>query len=112
MVHIGQRALQALMVSISKKRDLVVLREGRGATIYRPNGTLFLLLKIARMNESDLLDCLQWMKWARESRETLDHARLLREISSQLRASTSDERNARLERLKKLLQSSRMKGLG
>lgn len=37
---------------------IVVLHRGPRATIYRPDATLFLLLKIGRLSEVDLADCL------------------------------------------------------
>jgi len=37
---------------------LVVLHRGARGTIYRPDATLFLLLKIGRLSEVDLADCL------------------------------------------------------
>jgi hypothetical protein len=36
---------------------LVVLHQGPRATIYRPDSTLFLLLKLGRLSEVDLADC-------------------------------------------------------
>src|SRR4051812_26615170 len=44
---------------ISDWRDMLeILHRGPRAVIYRPNGTLFLLLKCARLSESALGDCL------------------------------------------------------
>jgi hypothetical protein len=44
---------------IADWRDqLELLHRGSRATIYRPNATLFLLLKAARLSENDLGDCL------------------------------------------------------
>lgn len=40
------------------REQLVVLHRGRRATIYRPNATLFVLLKIRRLSDVDLEDCL------------------------------------------------------
>ncbi len=44
-------------------REVVLLREGR-ASIYRPNATLFLLLKLGRLGEKDLDDCMALLVWA------------------------------------------------
>ena len=40
------------------REHLVVLHRGARATIFRPDATLFLLLKLARLSEVDLADCL------------------------------------------------------
>ena len=40
------------------RHELVVLARGPQATIYRPNATLFFLLKVRRLSAVDLEDCL------------------------------------------------------
>lgn len=40
------------------REHLVVLHRGSRATIYRPDATLFVLLKLSRLSEVDLGDCL------------------------------------------------------
>ena len=37
--------------------DLVLLHQGRRARLHRPGVTLFVLLKLSRLSESDLADC-------------------------------------------------------
>ncbi len=81
------------------RKHLVPLHQGRRATLYRPDATLYVLLKINRMSESDLDDCLAMLSFARKTGEPLDAARLKREIRKLLRNSESPERHARLERL-------------
>ena len=44
---------------------LVPLIKGT-ATIYRPNVTLFLLLKMERLSESDLGDCIEFIKFSKK----------------------------------------------
>ena len=53
-------------------REVVVLLQGT-ATIYRPTATLFLLLKINRLGEQDLDDCLALLEWCRTHDEPIDH---------------------------------------
>jgi len=40
------------------REEIEPFRRGRRATIHRPTPTLFLLLKLARLSEQDLADCL------------------------------------------------------
>jgi hypothetical protein len=44
--------------------QLEVLHRGSRAVVYRPTATLFLLLKIARLSETDLGDCLALLDFA------------------------------------------------
>ncbi len=62
------------------KDNLVVLRKGRQATIFRPDITLFVLLKIGRFTESDMTDCLEFIKHTRGYGEHPDLPRLRRAI--------------------------------
>lgn len=55
---------------------LVALRQGKTATIYRPSATTFLLLKIGRLGEQDLEDCLALVCWCRKRGESMDHDRV------------------------------------
>jgi hypothetical protein len=62
---------------IADWRDhLVELHRGPSALIYRPDATLFLLLKIGRLSETDLEDCLALLEHLRSVPEPMDAARL------------------------------------
>lgn len=56
--------------------ELEILRQAK-ATIYRPTPTLFVLLKIGRLTESDLGDCLALVEACKENAWTLERARIL-----------------------------------
>ncbi len=58
---------------IADWRDqLVELMRGATAVIYRPSATLFLLLKLERLSEADLGDCLAMMAHCAETGESVD----------------------------------------
>jgi hypothetical protein len=40
------------------KDELETLRRGKRGTVFRPSATLFLLLKLERLSERDLADCV------------------------------------------------------
>jgi len=61
--------------------QLEVLLRGSAATIYRPNPTLFCLLKCTRLSESDLSDCLALIDFVDERDLTLDRERLKTALS-------------------------------
>lgn len=81
------------------REDLVTVHEGPTATIHRPNVTLFLLLKISRLSESDLADCTELLRWAARHGEEPDAPRIRSAIESALDDCTSPSRQARLESL-------------
>lgn len=60
------------------REHLVRFRSGAKGTVFRPDGTLFLLLKLRRMDERDLDDC----KALVVSGEPFDRARILAAIGS------------------------------
>lgn len=63
---------------ISDWRDqLVELYRGPNATIFRPNATLFLLLKIGRLTETDLGDCMLLLDHVLGSGDLLDRGRVI-----------------------------------
>jgi hypothetical protein len=62
--------------------QMIELHRGSRSTIYRPNATLFLLLKIGRLSAVDLDDCLALLKHVEGSNEPVDRDR----VRDQLRA--------------------------
>ena len=67
------------------RKQIVPLHEGRSATIHRPSVTLFILLKMSRLSESDLADCLAFLDLARSLGERPDVKRILASIAKQRR---------------------------
>lgn len=59
-------------------RDMTeVLHRGSRATIHGPDPTLFLLLKVGRLSERDLADCLGALAHARAAAQPVDVARVI-----------------------------------
>jgi len=56
--------------------NLVEIHRGPQATIYLPDPTLFVLLKLSRLTESDSTDCLAMLDLARKKNTPVDHTRL------------------------------------
>jgi hypothetical protein len=61
------------------QRDIAVLHKGSRATIYRPNATLFILLKLRQLGDTDLADCVELIA---AKTERLDASRLLSAINA------------------------------
>ncbi len=71
-------------------------------TIYRPTATLFLLLKLRRLSEQDLSDCLDLLRKVAAESAPLDTARVLAALDGL--AETADEQlRARRARLRSRL---------
>jgi len=81
------------------ENSLVLVHEGQSARILRPNVNLFLQLKINRLSESDLMDCLAILKVAAELGERLDTQKFHQLIAQQ---SKTEKNSNRLQRLGKL----------
>lgn len=82
---------------------LVLMHEGKTARIFRPDATLYLLLKLRRLSESDLSDCLQWLKWCEKQDEHPDKKAVKSAIQSEIKKSESLEKAKRLKELLKHL---------
>lgn len=86
------------------EKELVLLHQGKKATFLRPNTTLFLLLKLSRLTESDLLDCLAFLKFATKNNEAYDQKRLYNAIQKALKDNqNSAAKKQRLEQLRRSL---------
>jgi hypothetical protein len=82
------------------RESLVKVRVGKSGTILRPDATLFVLLKIDRLTESDLADCTAMLDAARRLGETVRSDRLAAAIEAALEGGDlAGERRARLEAL-------------
>jgi hypothetical protein len=103
---INQAASYFLQKTGYERSDLIVLKKGARATIYRPTLTLFWKLKIGRLSESDLGDCLGYLKFSKDRGEAVDREALGDMIDHALRERPTSDRAARLAELKRSLQES------
>jgi hypothetical protein len=88
---------------IADWRDHLVLHhQGPHATIYRPDATLFTLLKLGRLSEVDLADCIALIAHCERSGESIDRARVAAAID-QLPATDDAAARERRARLRALL---------
>ena len=81
------------------RKALMPLHRGKRATIHRPNVTLYLLLKIDRMTESDLADCLALLDFTRTRDESPDVQRILQAVRAARGRGVSLDKDRRLQRL-------------
>ena len=81
------------------KDHLILLHEGSRAQIFRPDPTLYIRTKVYRLSESDLEDCLAFLRFAGVSGEELDETELREEIRAELEKPVGLGRRERLESL-------------
>ena len=76
---------------------LIPVRKGLRGTFHRPDATLYVLLKLWRLTETDLADCRLYLDWARAHGEKPDAQRIRKAVRKELRARPTAERCARLQ---------------
>lgn len=81
--------------------DLVLVAEKNSFKLYRPNNTLYIILKLGRFADKDLDDCLSILKL---TEETPDYSRIS-QVMSQVRIKNSHNENmiVKLEKLDRAL---------
>ncbi len=58
------------------EEQLLPLARRAGTTIFRPTATLYVLLKLSRLTETDLDDCRRMLEYTRDHGESVERARL------------------------------------
>jgi len=59
-----------------KKEDLILFHKGRKARIFRPSVALYWKLKVNRMTESDLTDCLHYYNYCLGQKDKIQTSQL------------------------------------
>lgn len=95
---INQGALFFLLKINNFRKDLIVLEKNKRCTLFRPNITLFIKLKLDRFSESDYLDCLAMIKWSQKNNEK-PNFRELRNLIKQKTKKANPEKRERYEAL-------------
>ena len=78
------------------ERCLIPLHKGKNATIYRPNLELYIRLKIDRISESDLNDCLEYLNYTKKNKEKIS-VKIVGYIDRAVLTASSDEKKDRLK---------------
>lgn len=84
--------------------SLILLHGGKKAKIYRPNADLFVRLKLDRLSETDLMDCLEFIRISEKLGDRLDRAKLRRRVEADLKRAKVKDRIARLKSMLAALQ--------
>jgi hypothetical protein len=84
------------------RAHLVLFRSGATGRVFRPSATLFLLLKLARLSEQDLADCLSLLDPARAEASGIDLERVLAAMAA-LPPAADPQAASRRDRLRQAL---------
>lgn len=87
------------------ENEILLLREGKTARIFRPQFLLYLKLKLARLSETDLQDVLTLYKYCRKQKETIDHKVCVKWIDEHLKKNLKNSKEltpAKIHRLEVL----------
>lgn len=83
------------------EKNLMLIHKGSKASIFRPDATLYILLKLGRFNESDFEDCLNMLTFAKKQKESLEKSRILKILKDQIKKESAH--HPKKERLQKFL---------
>jgi hypothetical protein len=101
---INQAAAYFLEKIPNWRQDLVRVHTGSRANFFRPNLALFLRLKITRLSESDLEDCLQFLRKRSDECEDRSCRALIAEINSLSHSCQETDKKQRYRNLEKALR--------
>lgn len=82
------------------KEKTILIKKGKKGRVFRPSLELFFELKLSRLSESDLQDCIEYFKWCRDHKE-LEKEPLLRVVKNEIKKKPDADKLARLELLLK-----------
>jgi hypothetical protein len=86
-----------------EKTDLIPLHEGDTAKIFRPSVLLYWKLKLARLSESDLIDCQHYYSYCLGQKDSVKPTQLEHLLLKSLKTETSSEKKLRIKFLISLL---------
>lgn len=97
---INQAAAFFLLRISGWKEMLVELARGDNMVLFRPNSTLFILLKVSRLSEIDFEDCLKFLEFAKKHNESIDKKKIDASIKKRLLDDVTADSKERLEELR------------
>ncbi len=85
------------------KKNLLLLHKGKTAKIFRPNLYLYINLKIGRLTESDLEDCINMIQYSIPLSSKEDLGLLKKLLTKEIKKSSDNSRTLKLRKLIDLL---------
>ncbi len=85
------------------KNDLLLLRKGKTAKIFRPSVALYWQLKLARLSDSDLIDCQHYYNFCVGQKDSINAKKLEQILNAALKNNPSQDKKDKILTLRKLL---------
>ncbi len=63
------------------KESLILFKTGKNGNLYRPSLALYFKLKLGRASDSDILDCISFLKWYQKNGLLYDKDELLKVLA-------------------------------
>lgn len=89
-----------------KQNELIVLRQSTNSTIYRPSVALYWRLKLGRLTETDLTDCIHYLKFCESVGDPLDYKRLSAQVAAAIGFEKIPEKVDRMRQLQNSLSQN------
>ena len=96
---INQAAAHFLFKQKKWKDHLVLVQKGKKGSLYRPDRTLYLLLKIGRLSTSDLQDCIEFLRLCQHEEILFDSQQINSAIKKELNKPPHSAKRTRLLKL-------------
>lgn len=81
------------------EKHLLLLHQGSSATVFRPDLELYLRLKVPRLSESDLSDCLAYLKYTKKNKEDFSPNKMITYLKKELSKCENTTKKERIETL-------------
>ena len=81
------------------EKELVLIHKSSKTYIFRPSATLYILLKLNRLSETDFEDCKNMIAYAKTHQEPIDKKRIQKKIQELLKKETSEPKMKRFKEL-------------
>ena len=87
------------------KSAIVLFLKGSKGSLYRPSFELYIKLKIERLSETDILDCILYYEWNIKNNLPIDTEEIFKLIDQKLRSEKNSDKIVRLQKLKSNVQT-------
>jgi len=81
------------------KERLILMKQGKQASIFRPELDLYIELKANRLTETDLQDCFSYLKFCKKKKEKFDSKKTISFLKKRIRSEKNIEKTNRLKAL-------------
>lgn len=86
------------------EKNIVLIYKGHKASVFRPNATLYILLKLKRFSEGDYEDCLNMIEFSKNKKESIRKQKILESLQKKIKKSDNKIQKNRLQKFLSFLK--------